>query len=203
MARFFNTIYTHSETHEGATDEELLARSVNEPHVFKELVRRYEEPFLRKVGMILGGKDEAHDVVQDTFMKIYLNAGRFKVQEGAKFSSWAYKILMNTSFTRYQKLKKDRALSINVEDSVLENFAGADEVEIRALTEYVVAVLSKMPRDLSRVLRMHFLEGMPQKDIAKDLGITLEAVKARVHRAKKEFKKNDSEHKPELTYVGE
>ena len=64
-------------------DEEILFRSVKKPALFEVLIGRYQTPFLNKVRSILGNREEVEDIVQETFVKIYLNAGRFKVQEGA------------------------------------------------------------------------------------------------------------------------
>jgi RNA polymerase sigma factor (sigma-70 family) len=56
-------------------------------------------------------------------------------------------------------------------------------------TDYVLSLISKLPVMLGRVLRLYSVEGKSQKDIAKIEGISLGAVRARVHRAKKELKK--------------
>jgi len=55
--------------------------------------------------------------------------------------------------------------------------------------DYIDSVLSRMPEHLGRVLKLHFIEGRPQEEIAKMEGVSVGAIKTRVHRAKKEFKK--------------
>ena len=57
------------------------------------------------------------------------------------------------------------------------------------MSDYVVSILSEIPEHLSRILSKHFIEGKPQKDIAKEEGISVGAVKTRVHRAKEAFRK--------------
>ena len=91
---------------EDRSDEELLALSAAHPSLFALLVRKYEEPFLRKAQSIIRDPHEAEDIVQEAFTKIYLNANRFKVVEGAQFSSWGYRILINTALTHYARKKK-------------------------------------------------------------------------------------------------
>src|SRR5512146_75715 len=93
------------------SDEELLALSVAHPSLFALLVRKYEEPFLRKARSIVRDEEDAVDVVQEAFTKIYLNAKKFKPQEGASFSSWGYRILINTALTQYQKRKRRGAVT--------------------------------------------------------------------------------------------
>ncbi|MEK7179151.1 MAG: sigma-70 region 4 domain-containing protein [Patescibacteria group bacterium] len=50
-------------------------------------------------------------------------------------------------------------------------------------------MLSRMPKQLSRVLKLHFLDGMPQKEIAAMESVSVSAIKTRIYRAKREFKK--------------
>lgn len=177
---------------ENKSDEEVLALSVKNPSAFGELVERYEKPFIRKAESIIGKREEAYDIVQDTFTKIYLNANRFKVQEGAKFSSWAYKILINTSLTYYNKLKKERENTVALDTEIMENLEGEGRGEVEGVVfqREVLVVVSKLPRHLSRVIKMYFIDGYSQKEIAKLEGISVGAVKTRVHRAKKELKRS-------------
>src|SRR3989344_3093502 len=100
------------------TDEEVLAASVAHPSLFALLVRKYEEPFLRKALSIVRAQEEAEDVVQEAFTKIYLNAAKFKKQEGASFSSWGYRILINTALTHYQKQKRDRTSHAELDEEI-------------------------------------------------------------------------------------
>ena len=88
-------------------DEEILAISLVSPSVFEILVDRYQSAFLRKAGSIVKRKEEAEDATQETFVKIYLNAKKFKKEKaGDSFKNWAYKILVNCAISRYGKLKK-------------------------------------------------------------------------------------------------
>src|SRR5690606_9812686 len=97
------------------SDEELLARSHKDPGLFGIRVDRYEGAVLRKAMSILFVREDAEEVVQDCFTRIYLYADKFRPQEGASFSSWAYAILMRLSFTRYQKLKKHRGVTAELD----------------------------------------------------------------------------------------
>src|SRR3989338_6857424 len=69
-------------------DAEVLARSQKEPELFAVLVRRYEAPLLRRARKILFSQEDAEEAVQDAFTKMYLDAEKYSVQEGASFSSW-------------------------------------------------------------------------------------------------------------------
>ncbi|MBI2618336.1 RNA polymerase sigma factor [Candidatus Kaiserbacteria bacterium] len=176
----------------GKSDEEILALSVAYPDLFSIILKRYQDAFLRKAQSILRSREDAEEVVQEVFGKIYLYADKFVVQEGASFSSWGYRILMNTAFTRYQKLKKERKVLQPLDPEVYETLSDTkmEQFERLELSDYVVSVLSKMPEHLARILTKHFIEGKPHKEIAEEEGISVGAVKTRVHRAKESFRRS-------------
>lgn len=174
-------------------DEEILSLSLKRPHAFEEIIKRYEVAFIRKAESILHNREEAEDIVQEAFTKIYIHAGKFEVQEGASFKSWAYRILINTSFTRYQKLKREKGARAVIDPEVYEalgDFKSRD-FEKQEISDHVFSVLSKIPEHLRKVLYLHFIEGRSQEEVAKIEGVSVGAVKTRVHRAKKAFKDID------------
>lgn len=173
-----------------ASDEEILRLSQTNPDVFAELVSRYEDAFLRKAKSILYSREDAEEVVQDAFTRIYVYAGKFKSQEGAVFSSWAYTILTRLAFTRYQKLKKKRLVTSEMDPELYEKVADEGSfLEDLSVRSEVLIALSRIPETAARVLRLQFIEGKTQEEIAKLEGSSVAAIKTRVHRAKKEFKK--------------
>jgi len=181
------------------SDEEILARSQKEPWIYAVLLDRYQSAFLRKARSIVRNELDAEEVVQDAFTKIYMNADKFKPQEGAKFSSWAYRILMNTAFTRYQKKVKEGQRFVNI-DPEYEHMVG-DGIEHSALrerTDAVEQVLGRLPGHFVYVLRLHYLERWPHQAIADETGESVGTIKARIHRAKAAFKKETGEEEVDM-----
>ncbi len=187
------------------TDEEILERSVAHPRLFEELVDRYEEAFLRKALYILKDKEAAMDAVQDAFVKIYRNVARFTPEPGAGFKSWAYRILVNTCFTAYKKRKNEGQFLADLEPEFQELVADrtvTEEREHELNRDEVLSFLQKLPEGLSLPMRLHFLEGKPHAVVARLMGISEGAVRARVHRAKAELKKLIAKRKkasPQIT----
>ncbi|MST04233.1 MAG: RNA polymerase sigma factor [Candidatus Pacebacteria bacterium] len=174
-------------------DEELIRLSIKDPSYFSFIVERYEDAFLRNAYKVLRKKEEAEDVVQETFAKIYLNAKKYQPKEGASFKSWMYKILMNTSFTHYQKQKK-----LIGKTQYLENMGYNDdepESKLKDLSEdfdmksEVRRVIERMPKHLGRLLEFYYFEDLSYEDIAKKEGISVSNLKMRLFRAKRIFKK--------------
>lgn len=177
------------ETLRELSDEEVLRISRSEPDAFAVLVERYEAAFLRKARSILFSKEDAEEVVQDAFTRIYVYGDRYTPQEGASFSSWAYAILTRLAFTRYKKLAKHRKVTAPLETETYERLPDTSDFrEALAVTDEVLVALSRIPESAARVLSLQFLEGKTQEEIAQAEGATVSAVKTRVHRAKKLFK---------------
>ena len=179
------------------TDAEVLARSRREPELFAVLVRRYEAPFLRRARAILRSPEDAEEVVQDAFTKIYLYADKYQPQEGASFSSWAYTVLTRVAFTRYAARRKEWGRVVELETEHYESLPDerAEFLEDLSIRDEVVAALAKLPETAARVLRLQFIEGKSQEEIAASEGFSVPAVKTRVHRAKKLFRRSyDEQH---------
>ncbi len=181
---------TTTESAGDLSDEEVLVRSQAQPWLFRILVDRYEAAFMRKARSIIFNPLDAEEVVQDTFAKIYINADKFAPQEGAKFSSWAYRILMNTAFTRYQKLVKEGQRFQNI-DPEFEQFIGEKKGHsaFEERRDGIDRVLERLPGNFAVVLRLHYLERWSHAAIADDTGENVGTIKARIHRAKEAFRK--------------
>lgn len=181
------------------SDEEILARSQKEPWIFAVLLERYQEAFLRKARTIIHNEEDAEEIVQDAFTKVYMNADKFEVREGAKFSSWAYRILMNTAFTRYQKRVKEGQRFVHI-DPEFEQFIGecAEHSGFQEKRDAIDRVLERMPTHFVYVLRLHYLERWSHQDIADETGETVGTIKARIHRAKGAFRKEAKDGEAEL-----
>ncbi len=172
-------------------DEDILTLSIKQPSLFGIIIDRYEEAFIRKAIRIIHKQEEAEDIVQEAFTRIYMNAARFQPQEGATFKSWAYKILLNVTFTHYGKLKKGIMNTVELDPEFYEVLPDlqSNDHEKETMRDYVASILSRIPDNLGSVLKRYFIDGVPQKEIAEEEGVSVGAIKTRICRAKKEFKK--------------
>jgi RNA polymerase sigma factor (sigma-70 family) len=179
-------------------DEDVLMASRAQPWLFTVIVDRYQEPFLRKARGIVRNPLDAEEIVQDAFTKIYVYADKYEPQSGAKFSSWAYRILMNTAFTRYQKLIKEGQRFTAI-DPEFEQFIGdmKEHTGFEEKRDGIERILLRLPEHLSYVLRLHYLERWSQEDIATETGENVGTIKARIHRAKAAFKKESRDGEAE------
>jgi RNA polymerase sigma-70 factor (ECF subfamily) len=179
------------------SDAEVLTRSRREPELFAVLVRRYEAAFLRRARTILFSPEDAEEAVQDAFTKIYLYADKYQEQAGALFSSWAYTILNRVAYTKYTARRNKNEQRVELEPEHYESLpdAQAEFLEDLSVRNEVLAALAKLPETAAKILRLQFIEGKSQEEIAVAEKLSIPAVKTRVHRAKKLFKEAyDEQH---------
>jgi len=176
---------------EGMKDEEILKASLSEPALFEVLVEKYHDPLLRAAWRVVHGREEAEDVVQETFVKIYKNAHKFEKYEGIEFKSWAYKVTINTAITHYRKLKRGEFLS---EDPSIYEEAGQELADSRIFSktdarDAVATTMQQLPDHLRTVLQSYYMDDKSYRTIAAEEGISISTLKMRLFRAKKMFKK--------------
>ncbi|MFA6536082.1 MAG: RNA polymerase sigma factor [Candidatus Paceibacterota bacterium] len=175
---------------ENLSDEEVLVYSIKNPDAFSVIVDRYEDAFVRKLRMMLRASDEVQDIVQDAFVKIYLNASKYRPVPGASFKSWAYRILLNTCFTKMKKLNLEKTRLMDLEPEVVENLPDkADSWQKHLELDEFLSVISKISSGAKSLLQSIVVDGKTSEDIATAEGISISAVRTRLHRAKKEYKK--------------
>lgn len=174
-----------------AKDEAILTASLRNPNLFGVLVDRYQDAFMRSAQRVVKTREDAEDIVQEAFTKIYKNAKKFKKQEGIEFKSWAYKVLVNTSYTFYQKLKKKQAVSMEFFETykydIMDekgNIKGDLETK-----EIINKVLLELPDELKRIVEMHYLKDLSYETISKQEKISIPAIKMRLFRGRKLMQK--------------
>ncbi|OGG64108.1 hypothetical protein A3C94_01375 [Candidatus Kaiserbacteria bacterium RIFCSPHIGHO2_02_FULL_55_17] len=121
---------------------------------------------------------------------MYLYADKYQPQEGASFSSWAYTILNRVAYTKYRAKTVERGRIAKLEPEHYESLpdARAEFLEDLSIRNEVISALAKLPETAAKILRLQFIEGKTQEEIAEAEGLSIPAVKTRVHRAKKLFK---------------
>jgi len=179
------------------SDAEVLARSQKDSKLFVVLVERYEAALLRRARTILKSPEDAEEVVQDAFTKMYLYADKYHPQEGASFSSWMYTILNRVAYTKYRTKSAEWGKRAELEPEHYESLpdARAEFLEDLSIRDEVINALAKLPETAAKILRLQFIEGKSQEEIAKAERLSIPAVKTRIHRAKKLFKQAyDEQH---------
>ena len=174
----------HVEDLNTLSDEALLERSLRTPQAFEILVARYQKDFLNRAFFVMKSRDEAEDVVQDAFVRIYRFAPRFKASHGT-FKAWATTVLMNVARTRYQKQVKEWGRTATLEPEHYESLAAPSQKDAVLAKDTIERALEKAPQDIAGLLKLAFIDGLSYEEIAEREGVTVGAIKTRVHRGKK------------------
>ncbi len=179
---------------ESLPDEDILRRSLKNPRLFSFLIEKYQAAFLRKAQTIVHGREEAEDIVQETFTKMYLNATKFKKQPGIEFKSWAWRILVNTALTHYRKLKKTFG-DVGYLDEILAKGDGDETgLPIESVLdrdeniEHIRETIDLLPPETAALVKAHYIDDKPYEEIAQMHGISVGALKMKLFRARKVLK---------------
>lgn len=178
------------------SDVYLVERALDGDIVgFEKLVSRYQNKLLGYVArMTNGDRDEAEDIVQESFIKAYRSLDGFRGQ--SSFSTWIYKIATNLCIdhARARKRRPQSAYSLDepfdkdeekggreIADDRFEPGKGVERDEMRQLVRETVAA---MPEKQRQVLVMCDLQGLSYEEISANLDIPLGTVKSRIFHAR-------------------
>lgn len=164
------------------TDEaivELVCRD-NQEH-YAQLVTRYQQPLLRYVYNLIHNEAVAQDVVQETFIKAFVNLNGFDARK--KFSSWIYRIAHNEAMNAVKKYRKEVRLPETFE---IPSELNLEDVFSRQETvDRVQQCLSALPIRYAEPLLLRYVDEQSYDEISYILRIPQNTVSSRISRGKK------------------
>jgi len=168
------------------TDAELVQDSLEgSDRAFGELVRRYQDILYRHAERMTGRADDAEDAVQAAFIKAYRNLRRCRNPE--KVGAWLFRINANAC-KDFLKSKHRRPVPLD-DVSGLATREGDPEAEGErdTLRRGIEHALRRLPDDQREAFLMKHVEGWSYLDMSDCLGVSVPALKMRVHRAREEL----------------
>jgi RNA polymerase sigma-70 factor, ECF subfamily len=176
---------------EELTDEEVVRRiRGGETFLFEIIMRRHNQRLFRVANGILKNESEAEDVIQDAYVRAYEHLDQFAGE--AKFSTWLMKIAVYESFRRLKRSKRVTSIeNFTKVESVMNSETGNPEKDLlrRGIVELLENAIGSLSSKYSLVIMLRDVEGMSTEETAECLGISEEAVKTRLHRARSILKK--------------
>ena len=171
-------------------DRDLIVRwQAGDEAAFEELIRKHESRVYRLLYRMMGSKEDAEDLTQETFLSLHRHGHRFRAE--ARFSTFVYRVAANAALNRRRSYGRGRA---RVDKLKTRQAAGDDlpssprNPEDAALgtelTGHVREALDTLSPSLRMPVILYDIEGLAYGEIAKVLGIAEGTVKSRIHRAR-------------------
>ena len=170
-------------------EKELLAALQSEQlkeTAFRSLISKYKERLYWHIRKIVISHDDADDVLQNTFIKIYRNIHNFKAE--SKLFSWMYRIATNESISFINKRAKQNNIDVSelqykmVENLEADVYFDGDEMQLK-----LQKAVATLPQKQQLVFNMKYFDDMKYKDIAEVLETSIGALKASYHHAVKKI----------------
>jgi RNA polymerase sigma-70 factor (ECF subfamily) len=171
-------------------DADLIRRwKEGEEGAFEQLVRRHERRVFGLLMRMMGSREEAEDVSQETFLSLHRHGRRFRGD--SRFSTFVYRVAANAALNRRRTLGRSRA---RIDKLAVRQAAGddlpysprnpEDATAGSELTAHVRDALQKLSPALRLPVVLYDIEGLAYAEIAEVMGIAEGTVKSRIHRAR-------------------
>lgn len=158
---------------------------------YEELISRYSEKAYHLASRMCRNQEDAEEVLQDVFVTVYRKIDGF--QGKSSFSSWLYRITVNSALMKLRKRRQDR--SIAMEDAIpdeehslvlkSDEGKGADKTTLRKqISTALERAIQELPDDYRPVFILRDVDGLTSKEVGKILGLSIPAVKSRLHRSR-------------------
>lgn len=172
------------------TDETVLIEQLinvqTREKAFRELISLYKEPLYWHVRKIVISHDDADDVLQNTFIKIYKNLGKFKQE--SKLFSWMYRIATNEAITFINKRNKERNIDISeVQEQIVSTLESDIYFSGEEIQEILQKAIASLPQKQQLVFNMKYFDNMKYTQISEILGTSVGALKASYFHAVKKI----------------
>jgi RNA polymerase sigma-70 factor (ECF subfamily) len=172
------------------SDEDLIEKfQRGDIYAYELIVKRYKDQLLNFVYRFLGNHEEAEDVVQETFLRVYRN--RHAYQRVAKFSTWIYTIAGNLARTELRRRNRRRIFSLSsmgVEDKdyeISDEFASPEKHTNTVLSEAIIQKeINKLSPKFREVIILRDIQELSYEEISKIIRVPIGTVKSRVNRAR-------------------
>ena len=158
------------------------------PWSFDQMYDDYKTPIYRYLLRLVGDREQADDLTQDTFVKAFRALP--KMDATLKVSAWLYRIATNTAYDALRRRRLIAWLPWQALDHEPADVEGTDPQEIYGTTELVRAALRRMPQQYRAALLLYTQEGFSSREIATALHIAESGVKMYLSRARRSFREH-------------
>jgi RNA polymerase sigma-70 factor (ECF subfamily) len=170
------------------TEEDLIERiSEGDDSALLKLYDSYSRIVFSLILKIIKNKEEAEDILQTVFMKIWNKAEKFNKNKGGVYS-WIITIARNLAIDRLRskqfKSARNHVYEINdVKNKISDNLSGLDSAIIKERAELINSALERIPTEQKMLIELAYFQGFTQSELSETLNIPLGTVKTRMRQA--------------------
>ncbi len=173
------------------SDEQILedfSNPATKERAFGQLVDKYQQKLYWHVRRMVVDHDDANDVIQNMFIKVWKNLGSFR--QNSKLYTWLYRIATNESLTFIQKRKRRQSTPLETEDySIAEQLSGDPYFDGDAAQIKLQAAIDSLPPKQRQVFLLRYYDEMKYDQMSEVLETSVGALKASYHHAVKKITK--------------
>lgn len=160
---------------------------------FQTLLQQYQKPLYHHIRNIVINHDDANDVLQNTFLKVFQHLKNFKGE--SKLFSWMYRIATNEAITFInQKAKKNGITSEALQSKLVENLKSDSYFDGDAIQLKLHQAIACLPEKQQLVFKMRYFEEIKYEELSEILNTSVGALKASYHHAVKKIEKFMTSH---------
>lgn len=183
------TNFRMGEFHKMSMDEQELVQRIQQGDemAFAEVVRIYKDRIVNYLWQLTGDYQRAVELSQETFMRVYFKAHRYKPI--APFSSWVYAIASNLARTELRKMRRILTVPLDVVENRIAEPVSSNEEENSDLAKALRKALNSLHPRYKIPVILKDLEGFSQEEIAQMMKKPLGTIKARISRGRRYLRK--------------
>ena len=169
--------------------KEIIEKTREGDHqAFRRLVERYRQKAYSLAFRMTCDEEEARDVVQESFIKIWKKIGTLDMEKN--FTTWMYRIVMNSSIDHIRQLKNRRQVSLETVGSHLVQLNGEShrELQNRELGDLIRWAADGLPERQKTVFILRDLQGLESEEVEQMLEIPASSVKSNLYHARKSIR---------------
>jgi RNA polymerase sigma-70 factor, ECF subfamily len=173
-----------------STLNDLIERSkLNDEKAFRKIVEGYQVMVYSAAFRILCHEEEAKDIVQETFIRVWLNLSYFQAEK--KFSTWLYAIATNLCLDKL-KASKQRFKTESIDERIFD-LISSDNIEQKLINSELGKIISSLTNELTPkqkvVFSLRYLEELEVEEIIQITGLSAEKIKSNLFLARQTIRK--------------
>lgn len=160
---------------------------------YAQIINKYKNPLYTTILRMTGNQQDATDLVQEAFIKIYLQLGKFDGK--GSFSSWMYRVAINHCMDEFRK-KRYKMEQIEVREDDVMDFHHPEMIFLKKeKNRQLEKLIGCLPEEERMILLLRYVNELSYNEIGELMSLPLSTVRNKLHRAKKKLRETIKEEK--------